>query len=40
LDIIEKRRQNEELLAMYIEKVSVENSAEDAKAMWPFTAGA
>lgn len=36
LDINEKRRQNEELLAMYVEKVSGERSAEEVKAMWPF----
>ncbi|KAJ6019859.1 hypothetical protein N7522_000567 [Penicillium canescens] len=36
LDINEKRRQNEELLALYIEKSSGEKSAEEAKAMWPF----
>ncbi|KAI2672541.1 hypothetical protein LCP963914a_9382 [Penicillium roqueforti] len=37
LDIDEKRRQNGELLDLYIEKASGEKSAEDAKAMWPFT---
>lgn len=36
LDINEKRRQNEELMALYIEKVAGERSAEEAKAMWPF----
>lgn len=36
LDINEKRRQNEELMAMYIEKVAGERSAQEAKAMWPF----
>lgn len=36
LDINEKRRQNEELMALYIEKVAGERSAKEAKAMWPF----
>ncbi|OJJ50336.1 hypothetical protein ASPZODRAFT_110635 [Penicilliopsis zonata CBS 506.65] len=36
LDIDEKRRQNEELMALYIEKVAGERSVEEAKAMWPF----
>ncbi|KAJ6170948.1 Aminoglycoside phosphotransferase [Penicillium chermesinum] len=36
LDINEKRRQNEELMAMYIEKVAGERSVQEAKAMWPF----
>lgn len=36
LDINEKRRQNEELMALYIEKVTGERSAKEAKAMWPF----
>ena len=36
LDIHEKRRQNQELKALYIEKVTGERSAEEAKAMWPF----
>lgn len=36
LDINEKRKQNEELMAMYIEKVAGEKSADEAKAMWPF----
>lgn len=36
LDTNEKRRQNEELMAMYIEKVAGERSVQEAKAMWPF----
>lgn len=36
LDINEKRRQNEELMALYIEKMAGEKSAKEAKAMWPF----
>lgn len=36
LDITEKRKQNEELMALYVEKVAGERSAEEAKAMWPF----
>lgn len=36
LDINEKRRQNEELMALYIERVAGERSAKEAKAMWPF----
>lgn len=32
----EKRRQNEELLTMYIESVAGEKSAEEARAIWPF----
>lgn len=36
MDIHEKRRQNEELMALYIEKVARERSAKEAKAMWPF----
>jgi hypothetical protein len=36
LDINEKRRQNKELMALYIEKVAGERSAKEAKAMWPF----
>lgn len=36
LDINEKRKQNEELMALYIERVAEEKSAEEAKAMWPF----
>ncbi|CAG8428842.1 unnamed protein product [Penicillium salamii] len=39
LDVKEKRMQNEELLALYIEKVSGEKSAEEARAMWPFAPG-
>ncbi|KAJ5211222.1 Aminoglycoside phosphotransferase [Penicillium cf. griseofulvum] len=37
LDIDEKRRQNEELLAMYIERVAGERSVQEAKTMWPFS---
>lgn len=36
LDIKEKRRQNEELMSLYVERVAGEKSAEEAKAMWPF----
>lgn len=36
LDMNEKRKQNEELMALYIEKVAGERSEEEAKAMWPF----
>lgn len=36
LDINEKKRQNEELMAMYIEKVAGDRSVQEAKAMWPF----
>jgi hypothetical protein len=36
LDINEKRRQNKELMALYVEKVAGERSAKEAKAMWPF----
>lgn len=36
LDVNEKRRQNEELLTMYIESVAGEKSAEEARAIWPF----
>lgn len=36
LDIMEKRRQNKELLAMYIEQVAGERSPEEAREMWPF----
>lgn len=36
LDIAEKRRQNEELMALYIKSVAGEKSVEDAKMMWPF----
>ena len=36
LDIDEKRRQNKELMALYIERVAGERSAKEAKAMWPF----
>lgn len=36
LDIEEKRMQNKELMALYIERVAGEKSAEEAKAMWPF----
>lgn len=36
LDIKEKRKQNKELMALYIERVAGEKSTEEAKAMWPF----
>jgi hypothetical protein len=39
LDFAEKRRQNQELLAMFIERMSGEKSPEEARRMWPFTDG-
>ncbi|GLA56999.1 hypothetical protein AtubIFM56815_006019 [Aspergillus tubingensis] len=36
LDIKEKRRQNRELLAMFIERMAGEKSPEEARQMWPF----
>lgn len=36
LNISEKRRQNRELLAMYIERKAIEKSAEEVRALWPF----
>ncbi|GLA19335.1 hypothetical protein AnigIFM62618_007004 [Aspergillus niger] len=36
LDIEEKRRQNRELLAMFIERMVGEMSPEEARRMWPF----
>lgn len=36
LDIEEKRRQNRELLAMFIERMAGEKSPEEARQMWPF----
>ncbi|KAI2788557.1 hypothetical protein POX_e06576 [Penicillium oxalicum] len=39
VDIDEKRRQNDELLALYIEKVAGERSTKEAQAMWPFFPG-
>ncbi|KAJ5569105.1 hypothetical protein N7450_011591 [Penicillium hetheringtonii] len=36
LDANEKRTQNEQLLAIYIENVAGEKSAEEARAIWPF----
>ncbi|RAH76985.1 hypothetical protein BO86DRAFT_404132 [Aspergillus japonicus CBS 114.51] len=36
LDVAEKRRQNRELLAMWIERAAGERSSEEARAMWPF----
>ncbi|GKZ27390.1 hypothetical protein AbraCBS73388_004497 [Aspergillus brasiliensis] len=36
LDIEEKRRQNRELLAMFIERMEGEKSSEEARKMWPF----
>ena len=36
LDVNEKRKQNEQLLAMYIESVAGEMSADEARAVWPF----
>ncbi|GKZ32603.1 hypothetical protein AbraIFM66950_002121 [Aspergillus brasiliensis] len=36
LDIEEKRRQNRELLAIFIERMAGEKSPEEARKMWPF----
>ncbi|GLB12524.1 hypothetical protein AtubIFM57258_010206 [Aspergillus tubingensis] len=36
LDIEEKRRQNRELLTMFIERMAGEKSPEEARRMWPF----
>ena len=36
LDIEEKRRQNQELLDMFVEKMAKEKTAEEARRMWPF----
>jgi hypothetical protein len=36
MDISEKRRQNEELRNMFIERMAEEKSAEEARKMWPF----
>ncbi|KAE8140230.1 phosphotransferase enzyme family protein [Aspergillus pseudotamarii] len=36
LDISEKRRQNRELLAMYIERKAMEKPAGEVRALWPF----
>jgi hypothetical protein len=36
LVITEKKKQNEELMGLYVEKVAGERSTEEAKAMWPF----
>ncbi|KAA8652765.1 uncharacterized protein ATNIH1004_001670 [Aspergillus tanneri] len=36
LDIAEKRRQNRELLSMYIKRMAGEKSPDEARAMWPF----
>ncbi|CAG8218062.1 unnamed protein product [Penicillium olsonii] len=35
-DVNEKRKQNEQLLAMYIESVAGQMSADEARAVWPF----
>lgn len=37
LNIEEKRRQNRELLSMYIEQVAGEKSPEEARRVWPFS---
>lgn len=39
MDISEKRRQNQELLDMFIEHMATEKSAEEARRMWPFVEG-
>ncbi|RAH65762.1 uncharacterized protein BO66DRAFT_414864 [Aspergillus aculeatinus CBS 121060] len=36
LDIAEKRRQNRELLAMWIERAAEERTSDEARALWPF----
>ncbi|PYI25557.1 hypothetical protein BP00DRAFT_461720 [Aspergillus indologenus CBS 114.80] len=36
LDVAEKRRQNRELLAMWIERAAEERSSDEARALWPF----
>lgn len=36
LDIEEKRRQNRELLSLYIKRMAGEKSPDEARAMWPF----
>ncbi|EER25340.1 hypothetical protein CPC735_019470 [Coccidioides posadasii C735 delta SOWgp] len=36
MDIIEKRRQNQELLDMFIKQMAAEKSPEEARRMWPF----
>lgn len=36
LDIVEKRRQNQELLSMFIEQMAGERSPEEARRTWPF----
>ncbi|PYH75683.1 phosphotransferase enzyme family protein [Aspergillus uvarum CBS 121591] len=36
LDVAEKRRQNRELLAMWIERAAEERSSDEARGMWPF----
>ncbi|PYI02010.1 phosphotransferase enzyme family protein [Aspergillus sclerotiicarbonarius CBS 121057] len=40
LDIAEKRRQNSELLTMFIARMADEKSPEEARKMWPFPAEA
>ena len=37
MNIAEKRRQNEELRNMFVERMAGEKSAEEARKMWPFT---
>lgn len=37
LDIMEKRRQNKELLSMFIERMAGEKSPKEARKMWPFS---
>lgn len=36
LDINEKRRQNEELLSMFIEQMAGEKPSEEVRRVWPF----
>ncbi|KAJ5883527.1 uncharacterized protein N7473_010413 [Penicillium subrubescens] len=36
LDLTEKRKENEKLMAFYVEKLAGERSTEEGKAMWPF----
>ena len=39
LDFEEKQRQNRELLGLFIEQMAGEKTADEAKAMWPFSSG-
>ncbi|KAF3484010.1 uncharacterized protein GIQ15_03334 [Arthroderma uncinatum] len=39
MDIVKKRRQNQELLDMFIEQMASEKSLEESRRMWPFVEG-